>query len=65
MLHEPTPDEAVSARGPITIRYGPLFGSLKSMISTEQNFKKNAKDIKEDCPTRERTLFYYNCITMK
>ena len=39
MLHGASPDEAVSARGPIPILgSAPLFGLLKSMTSTEQFF---------------------------
>jgi hypothetical protein len=36
MLHGASPDEAVSARGPIAIRYPPPSVFEKSMISTEQ-----------------------------
>jgi len=37
MLNGANPDEAVSARGPIAIRYrSPSFSFLKSRISTEQ-----------------------------
>ena len=34
MLHGAKPEKAVSARGPIAIRYRSLFSFLKSMIST-------------------------------
>ena len=49
MLHGASPDEAVSARGPIAIRYRSLlFGFLKSMISTEQmqtSFKNGVLEV--------------------
>jgi hypothetical protein len=41
MFHGANPDEAVSARGPIAIRYqSPFLVFLTSMIFTEQLFEQ-------------------------
>ena len=58
MLHGASPDEAVSAHGPIAIRYrSPFFGFLTSMISTEQKIVVFLKELVIDLSCHQSIKF--------